>query len=82
MCQGCVADGELTQATFDAIETFLERYPDAGFGPAHIVLSDCNVDNECIDRCLNEAYRTPITDNLVATISFLRMLRTIPEDYR
>lgn len=48
MCWQCVLDEKLSQETFMKIKYFLEKYPNAEFGPAHIVLSDLNVGNESI----------------------------------
>jgi hypothetical protein len=45
MCQGCVDDGCLSQETYDKIEAFLEKYPQASWGPAHVVLEDDNTDD-------------------------------------
>lgn len=55
MCQGCVNSGVLSQETYDKIECFLESYPNAEFGPAHIVLSDDNVLDAHIKWCLGLA---------------------------
>lgn len=52
MCQGCVDKGYLAQPTYDAIEAFVLAYPQAEFGPAHIVLADDNVDNGNIQESL------------------------------
>lgn len=52
MCLGCVEDGLIARRTFDAIEAFLRDWPDAEFGPAHIVLSDDNVEDGHIGWCL------------------------------
>lgn len=52
MCQSCVDEGALSQETYDKIEAFLDEYPSAEFGPAHIVLSDDNVDDGSIKWCL------------------------------
>jgi hypothetical protein len=51
MCQGCVDQGSLSQATFDRIEAFLAEWPSAEWGPAHIVLSDDNVDDGNLTSC-------------------------------
>lgn len=48
MCQGCIDEGALSQQTYDLIEAFILQYPDSSFGPAHIVISDCNVFDEHI----------------------------------
>ena len=34
------------------IDEFLDEWPDAEFGPAHIVLSDGNVEDHHVDWCL------------------------------
>lgn len=52
MCQGCVHEGRISQEMFDGIEAFLARYPNAEYGPGHIVLADCNVEVEHIWWCL------------------------------
>jgi len=35
------------------VDKFLDKWPDAEYGPGHIVLSDDNVENACIDWCLS-----------------------------
>ncbi len=45
MCQACVNEDVLTQETFDKMKAFLVKYPNAEFGPAHLVLSDCNMED-------------------------------------
>lgn len=55
MCQTCVDDGALSQKTYDEITGFIEKYPDAEFGPAHIVLGDCNVGDGHLKWCLGLA---------------------------
>lgn len=52
MCQTCVDEGRLSQATFDMIEDFVYQYPDSEFGPAHIVLGDDNVEDSHLTWCL------------------------------
>ena len=54
MCQGCVDKGYLSQSTYDAIEAFNEKWPQAEFGPAHIVLSDCNIENDHLASCMKD----------------------------
>jgi hypothetical protein len=34
------------------IDDFVEQWPGAEFGPGHIVLGDCNLEDEHIDWCL------------------------------
>jgi len=38
--------------TTNLIREFLEEWPDAEFGPAHIVLSDDNLEDGCITWCV------------------------------
>lgn len=72
------------------IEGFLELYPEAEYEFAHVVLSDYNLEDQWIERCLKEAdeiYRNGVDqwDNLErikATEYFLRFLSTIPEEKR
>jgi hypothetical protein len=55
MCQVCVDNNYPSQETYDKIEAFLEIYPMAAFGPAHIVLDDVNVGDNSIRWCLGLA---------------------------
>lgn len=85
MCQGCVDRGELSQETFDKISAFLGVWPNAEFGPAHIVLGDDNIEDENIQWCLDnwETYkRDHPEDELNATRVFLHELLQIPEAIR
>lgn len=68
MCQGCVDKGYLTQQTYDALEVFCDEWPDAEYGPAHVVLGDSNVDDGCVKTCLKmtRAALTRSTDGLSA----------------
>jgi hypothetical protein len=52
MCEGCVAEGFLTAETLRKLDEFCELWPGAAFGPAHIVLSDANVEDEHLDYCI------------------------------
>lgn len=52
MCQGCVDIGLLTQETLNFTEAFSALFPEAEFGPAHIVIGDDNVDDYNVDYCL------------------------------
>ena len=52
MCQICVDNGEISQATYDKIEAFNAKYDEAQFGPAHIVLADCNIEDEHLQWCI------------------------------
>ena len=58
MCLGCVADGELTLVTYNKIGQFCERWESAEFGPAHIVLGDDNVNDHCLNHCLENIATT------------------------
>ncbi len=57
MCQNCVDNGFLKQSTFDKIEAFLEKYPNAEFGPAHVVLSDDNMEDYFIEDAISYVRR-------------------------
>lgn len=89
MCQTCVDEGYLSQETYDKIQGFLGEYPSAEFGPTHIALGDCNVDDDNILYCLAEA-RKALADpenerpkgTLEAAIGFLEELLEIPEEIR
>lgn len=77
-----MADGEISQNVYDACEAFLEEWPSAEFGPAHIVLADDNVEDHHIQRCLEnfELYSEGHSqEELEATKTFLTELLAIPE---
>lgn len=73
------------------IDEFTEQYPDAEYGPAHIVLSDYNLTDDAIDFCLNlldpanieealsDISYSPEEKELEETRAFLRWLRSIPD---
>ena len=97
MCQTYVDEGRLSQETFDKIEAFCDRWGSAEFGPAHILLSDCNVFDYDIHYCLKQTELVKQGDErwvgspwskrrepgeLEATIAFLNELLQIPEDIR
>lgn len=82
MCQGCVEQGDLSQSTYDAIDRFLVRFPNAEYGFAHVVLADCNVDNACIRACLDSIIGVTIQNEDVHTVRFLEWLLTTPEEDR
>lgn len=91
MCQDCVDDGRLSQSTYDAIEAFCERWPDAESGPAHVLLADANVDDESIAFCRRELqlafdnaprYAGHTLDELIATRAFIEQLVDMPEEER
>jgi len=85
MCEGCVEDGLITQKVFDAILDFDEKWPRAAYGPAHIVIGDQNVDDECIQWCLdhwNEHTEPGREEEYEATKAFLRELLTWPIEER
>lgn len=63
MCQDCIDNGMVSQAVYDSIEAFCERwagkpylFPGPGYGPAHIVLDDLNLGDENIKWCLGLLY--------------------------
>jgi hypothetical protein len=75
----------------EEINSFLERYPWAENGPAHIVLSDQNLADHWIDSCLNYLYARSggpwdwehiRADEVEVTVAFLKWLRSIPEELR
>ena len=85
MCQGCVDSGEISQGVYDEIEEFLHAWPKAEFGPAHIVLADCNVESEHIEWCLehwDEYKRDHDGEELAMARAFLNLLLEIPEQDR
>jgi len=97
MCQTCVDEGRLSQETYDKIEEFCDRWDSAEFGPAHILLSDCNVDDDDILFCLKQTelvkqgdadwlsgpwYQSQEPGELEATITFLNELLQVQEDIR
>ena len=97
MCQTCVDEGRLSQETYDKIEAFCEKWDSAEFGPAHILLSDCNVYDDDIQFCLKNArdaliptdyyldspwYEDHEPGETEATIAFLEELLEVPEDVR
>jgi len=90
MCEGCVEAGYLSQETYDKIEAFVEEWPGCEFGPAHIVLDDCNILDDDIDFCLDRIENYDRAEyncdyppeELAATRAFLLELMAIPEDDR
>ena len=72
----------------DLIEGFLKLYPEAAFGPGHVVLDDYNLEDRHIEWCLETpglwtAAREGHSDEeLVATRAFLELLKLIPESMR
>jgi hypothetical protein len=53
VCQGCVADGLITQIAYDFTEQFQERWPLSDYGPAHIVIADNNYEDENLQWCID-----------------------------
>lgn len=41
----------MDRSLLDQIDAFVAQWPDAAFGPAHIVLSDYNLDDHCLGYC-------------------------------
>lgn len=72
----CVHNGYIAKSTYEIIEAFLEQYPDAEHGLAHITLADCNVEDYHIEFCLS------LSEMAEPERGFLRWLLTIPEDLR
>jgi hypothetical protein len=64
-------------------DALCERYPAAENGPAHVVVSDNNFDDEFIDGALSrvESAKLP-ADERAATLAVLRRLREIPLEQR
>jgi hypothetical protein len=86
VCYGCVDSGLITQKVFDAIEAFVEQWPDADYGPAHTVIADNNVARGHImsvlddwDKYAGDAQeRIERAEEYAATKVFLRALLTWP----
>lgn len=82
--------------TLNMIDAFLEKWPNAEWGPAHVVLSDYNLENEWLDSCMkslefamqtiesgqHNGYLAERLDELFATLNFLQELKAIPESER
>jgi len=71
----------------DRIDAFCARWLGAEFGPAHILLSDYNMEDDHIEFCLKCLSDTDYTNGhsqaeLIATRAFLQELSGIPEDDR
>ena len=75
------------------MDAFIAEWGGSEFGPAHIILSDDNLEDYWIDKCLIEletnrrpewmdAAQWPAEDERHATIALLRELKAIPEDER
>jgi hypothetical protein len=73
------------------IEAFLKEWPDAEYGPAHVVLSDKNLEDHWIDGCIAALESRdphyfdppwPSDAECAATVDFLRSLLDVPEDAR
>jgi hypothetical protein len=63
------------------IHEFIELYPDAEYGFAHIVLSDYNLEDHWIEDVLENPH-DDYPDVRDATANFLKQLLEIPEDDR
>jgi hypothetical protein len=48
MCEECEAD-----PLYPMVKEFLEKWPDAAYGPAHVVLADMNTEPELMRWCLH-----------------------------
>lgn len=65
------------------IKAFLEQYPDAEWGFAHIVLSDYNLEDEWLNEIIQKGKALVAAGLPVAhTVEFLEQLLLIPEDER
>jgi hypothetical protein len=77
------------------IDEFLTQWPDAEYGPAHVILSDYNLEDHWFSGIMNQLefamqqietgenkYPTHSKEELFATLQFLRELLIIPEDDR
>lgn len=77
------------------VDRFLEQYPNAEYGPAHVVLSDYNFEDEWLNSCMTglefamqmiesgqESRPSHSIEELFATLNFLRELKATPEDER
>jgi hypothetical protein len=71
------------------IDAFCQEWPDVEYGPAHIVMSDYNLEDYWIDE-IRPAVATEGADRMPpehrersrATLAFLDELKAIPEDER
>jgi len=64
------------------VEEFVQKYPDEEYGFAHIVLSDQNLDDSCINYCLEHQTEYDDKGHTNEVIEFLNFLKTIPETIR
>lgn len=75
---------------YEQIQAFLKEWPDAEWGPAHVILSDYNLDNGFINGGIRDvdAWENSTggiqhsDEELKATKAFLEKLLEIPEDER
>lgn len=76
------------EETQDKIDAFVRQWPGSDYGPAHIALGDINIDDECLNLCLEwvqgelDGTSERSRDELLATKAFLQELLAIPEDDR
>ena len=71
------------QPLLTAINDFCKAWPNAEYGPAHVVLSDYNLEDEFIESALAALRDAPMAeDERQATTKFLRALLLLPEGYR
>ena len=71
-----MTDGYLSPIVFGFIKLYNMLDPDAQFRGGHITFGDDNVNNDCIDFCLEQTNLTPMDR------AFLLFLRSIPEEDR
>lgn len=88
-------DDGIDPRTIEFIRAFVALWPDSEYGPAHVVLSDYNVDDLFLISSIGRAMRAHAgidpeakdysehsREELKATLLFLRCLANIPEDKR
>ena len=68
----------MPKAAADAIDDLLARFPDAEFGPAHVVVSDHNLEDVFVLDCLADCEAMPPSAERDATIEALRTILTVP----
>lgn len=76
MCEGCVADGSISAWLYEVIEAFLTVFPDEEFRSGHIVFADCNVDEDDILFCIEDAKAEE------PSLGMLRWMLTVPDSSR
>lgn len=89
MCSGCYTEEPLGREWYNRMNHFYDLYPEADFGPAHIVIGDDNLEDHHILYCLekwdkmiaeHDVPRDPV--DLAAAWCWLKYLLTFPESER